>query len=326
MKKVIKISSTEDGLFLNDFILSFDSCRSKHISFLSSALNPFLDISARIITTEETLRILNMFNRHPNALICQYNRAFSVGKLKIELLPSGGILGGASLFVETEGNSLIYAPLLRTKSFVSLRSMQLKPANVLIINALHPINVAAKVRRKNEIERLLNLVEKDIQSDRWPIIICPPVGIAQELTYLFSEKKIPISVHSSIYKVQKVYESFASQVGEYKLFKAERKENSVLLLPQSRLLRTFPKIKQNRPCYSVHKDFVGFDDRSREVDDKFYLNLHADLEDIKHTIIPEVRPKRLMLFGPYAKSYAEELRPYVASVSIVFQDNQPALF
>jgi hypothetical protein len=121
MKKVIKISSTEDGLFLNDFILSFDSCRSKFVSFLSSALNPFLDISAQIITTEETLRILQAFNREPNALICQYNRSFSVGKLKIELFPSGGVLGAASLYVETDGSSLLYAPMLRTKSFVSLR-------------------------------------------------------------------------------------------------------------------------------------------------------------------------------------------------------------
>ena len=169
MKKTLKISSTEDGLFLDDFILSFDSCRSKHISFLSSALNPFLDISARIFATEETLRILEVFNRKPNALVCQYNRAFSVGKLRIELLPSGGILGGASLFVETEGTSLLYAPLLRSKGFLSLRSMQLKSANFLILNALHPVNISAKVKRKNEIERLLIRIEKDIQSGNWPV-------------------------------------------------------------------------------------------------------------------------------------------------------------
>ncbi len=326
MKKLIKISSTDDGLFLNDFILSFDSCQSKHISFLSSALNPFLDISARIFATEETLRILEAFNRKPSALVCQYNRVFHVGKLKIELLPSGGILGGASLIVETEGTSLLYAPLLRTKSIVSLRSMQLKPANCLIINALHPPNVSSQVKRKHEVERLVLKVEKDISEGRWPIVICPSVGIAQEISYIFSEKQWPVSLHSSIYKVHKIYESFGSQIGSYSLFKKTKEQNSILLLPHSRQLRSFNEMQAVRPSYLVQKDFVGFGQPSREINDKFYLSLHADLEDIKNTIIPEVRPKRLILFGPYTKSYTEELRTIVPSISPVFQNNQPALF
>lgn len=330
MKKVIKISSTEDGLFLNDFILSFDSLRSKNISFLSSALNPFLDISAHIFTTEETSRILKAFNRKPNTLICQYNRSFSVGKLKLDLLPSGGILGGASLFVETDGTSLLYAPLLRTKSIQSLRSMQLKPANTLIINALHSLNICNKVKRKNEVERLFQRVENDIKNDQWPVIYCPPVGTAQELNYLFSEKNIPVSVHPSLYKVHKTYEFFGSYVGNYKLFRSskanEKPLDSVLLLPHTKTLRAFHKIQSQGPTYLVQKDFVGYGERSRDIDEKFYLNLHADLEEMKQSIIPEVRPKRLILYGPYSKSYAEELKSYAPAVSAVFQNNQPALF
>jgi len=325
MKKFLKISSTEDGLFLDDFILSFDSCRSKHLSFLSSAVNPFLDISARIFATEETLRIFQTFDRKPNALVCQYNRPFFFGKLRIELLPSGGVLGGASLHVETEGLSLLYAPLLRSKGFLSLRSMQLKSASVLILNALHPLNISSKVKRKNEIDKLFSRVESDIQSGSWPVIVCPQVGIAQELSYLFSERNIPLTVHRSIYKVHKVYEQFGSQVGSYTQFNPSREQKAVLLLPHSRFLRNL-QVKGRRLKYLVQGDFVEFEEHSRDFDEKFYLNLHADMEEIKSIVIPEVRPKRLVLFGPYAKNYAEELKSQVPAISTVFQNNQPDLF
>jgi Cft2 family RNA processing exonuclease len=327
MKKSIKISSTEDGLFLDDFILSFDSCRSKHISFLSSASNPFLEITARIFATEETLQLFKVFNKTPNALVCQYNRAFSIGKLKMDLLPSGGVLGGASLFVETEGASLLYAPLLRVKGVQTLRSMQLKSAGTLLINALHPINLTTKVKRKNEIERLLSSVEKNIKTDQWPVIFCPPVGLAQELSFLFSERNIPFSVHPMIHKVHKIYESFGSHVGEYSILRPNKKQESVLLLPQLRSWRGFRKHPHQRgPSYLVQKDFLHFAEPLRGIDDTFYLNLHADIEDIRQTVIPEVDPKRLVLYGPYSKGYAEDLKGQVPLIQVLFQNNQPALF
>ncbi len=272
------------------------------------------------------MRILGAFNRKPNALICQYNRAFSLGKLKIELLPSGGVLGGASLFVEMDGNTLLYAPLLRTKGFISLRSMQLRQAQVLLIKASHPVHMSTKGRRKNEVERLLQQVEIDIQKGRWPVLICPPVGTAQEVSFLLSERGIPVSVHPSIGKVHKVYEAFGSHVGAFHVKRQAGDDASVLLLPQSPYLRNARSLCLQRPTYLVQKDFVDYSNRYPDVEDRFYLNIHADIEDIKTLILPEVRPKRVVLFGPYSKAYADELKGFVQNVSTIFQNNQPPLF
>src|SRR5690606_38073060 len=111
----IAIRQTNDGLHLANSILWFDSKESGDLSFLSSATQNFQPHVPQVIATEETVRILEAFRRKPRALICQYNRPFSIGPLKMELLPSGVVLGGASLYVETEKGRLLYAPQLQTQ-------------------------------------------------------------------------------------------------------------------------------------------------------------------------------------------------------------------
>ena len=325
MKKGIKISSTEDGLFLNDFILSFDSCRSNTVSFLSSAQNPRQQVSSRIIATEETVRILKVFQRKTNALTCQYNRPFSMGKLGLECLPSGGILGGASLYLETDGTSLLYAPLLRPKTFESLRSMQLKQAKFLVISALHPIHSPNFVRRKGEIERLTFSLHKDLQEGKRPFVFCPPVGTAQEVIYWCSQKNIPVFTHRLIHETNRAYSAFGSQLGASSLIKSGKIQEGVFLFPDH-FAKRVARIGENESTYLVKKDFVGFEQQVRGYDDIFYLHLHADLEEIKTLVIPEVRPKRILFFGPYAKAYAEELKNQALAVSPIFHNNQWALF
>ncbi len=328
MKNGLKILSTEDGLFLNDFILSFDSRRSKDLSFLSSALNPFLNISAHIMTTEETMRILKVFGRRPNSLICQYNRSFSVGNLQMEFLPSGGLLGGASLFVETDRGTILYAPLLRTQNeLLNLRSMQLKPANSLVLNAFHPIHLPSKLKKRQETNRFVQKVKNDISHGRWPVIVCPPVGLAQEVSHLLIQHEIPVAVHPSIYRVNKVYEELGSLVGQFSLFQPKRTQEMVVLLPQSRFLRMIHDLGAERPSYLVQDTFI---DKSPhllcDVQDRFSFQVHADLDEIKNSILPVVKPKKLFLFGPYMKQYAEILRQDFPTLRLLFQNNQPALF
>src|SRR5689334_3572085 len=122
----ISIRQTEDGLHLSGSILWFDSQNSGELSFLSSASSSLQARVPQVIATEETVRILESQKRRPNALVCQYNRPFSVGRLKMELLPSGSILGGASLHVETDEGRLLYAPHLQLHRIPTVRQMQLK--------------------------------------------------------------------------------------------------------------------------------------------------------------------------------------------------------
>src|SRR4051812_41501371 len=125
----IVVKQTDDGLHLADSILWFDSQLSGDLSFLSSASSNYLPKVPQVIATEETIKILEACRKKPNALVCQYNRPFSIGRLKMELLPSGCVLGGASLYVETGNGRLLYAPQLQPNRIPTVRQMQLKRAS-----------------------------------------------------------------------------------------------------------------------------------------------------------------------------------------------------
>lgn len=270
---------------------------------------------------------MKSFRQKPSALVCQFNRPFSIGRLKMNLLPSGGVLGGSSLLVESEATSLLYASLLRTKSIQSVRSMQLKPANILLLNALHSPVISQKVKRKNELERFIESIKKTTQTGQWPTIFCPILGTAQEISYHLSERGIPIRVHPSIQKVNKVYQSFGSYIGESTLYKENNAQESVLLWPLPLSMKGFQRFpKREGPNFIVQKDYSHFGLQIRGIENSFYWNLHADLEEIKQAIVPEIKPKKLIFFGPYAKAYAEECKGMAASVYPIFQNNQPVLF
>src|SRR5690349_6055959 len=90
----LRLRSLNRGLHLKSSILCLDAQIDGQLTFLSSASELMKAIGMRVIATEETTKILETFGLKTNSLICQYNRPFSLGKLSMELLPSGHCLGG----------------------------------------------------------------------------------------------------------------------------------------------------------------------------------------------------------------------------------------
>ncbi|MEZ4742837.1 MAG: hypothetical protein R3B45_10385 [Bdellovibrionota bacterium] len=322
----IKLRSTSDGLHLDGSILWFDSHATGQLSFLSSCISTTKTKVPQVITTEETARILESFKRKPNALICQYNRPFSIGKLKMELLPSGSILGGASLYVETDKGRLLYAPQLQTHRISIVRQMQLKRAKSLALGAYKPAPQITLPNRKKELESLVAQVADSCSKGQWPVILCQAFGTAQEITKSLSDHKLPVSVHSSIAKVNKIYELYGSQLGRYSTYSAKKPNNKILLwpLPLSKNFKipTFP----DSPLILVKDNTIEHElEEISQLIGSYIISNSSDANDLKE-VIAAVQPKELFLFGPYAKAYVEEFKNLSPVVAPLFADNQPTLF
>lgn len=319
------LKSTDDGIHLEESILWFDSHHSGQLSFLSNAINRNKFSVPQVIATEETIKILDAFHIRVNSLKCQYNRPFSIGRLKMELLPSGGTLGGASLYVETGNGRILYAPYLQTQRIPTVRQMQLKRSNYLILGAHHPNPKVNFPIRKKEKERLLGLVESLQSQDKPIIILCPIVSIGQELTELFTSHGISIGVHSKIYQINKIYESCGSVLGNYSTLSSKRK-CQVLLYPipffkdmKIPPLPTGPKIIVNDGSHDIiHENIEGFVD-------SVTLSLHSDGGELKE-VAAAVQPEKIYFFGTYARSYAEEFKNTAPYVAALYDNDQPTLF
>lgn len=314
----ILVKQTDDGLHLANSILWFDSQMSGDLSFLSSATSNYLPKVPQVIATEETVKILEACRKKPNALVCQYNRPFSIGRLKMELLPSGCVLGGASLYVETDNGRLLYAPQLQPNRVATVRQMQLKRASTLILGVSNPEPHVALPNRKKEKERLIDAVRKHLANGVCPAIIVEPVAIAQEVTKLFSDADIPVAVHESIFKINKVYEAFGSMLGDYSKYSPKHTQKRAVL---------FPKGKKG-PLH-IHPDALKgpilFVDESGAGPERFVISPSCDGPEIKE-IVQAVNPKELYIFGPYAKRYVEELQGVCPVIKPLFINDQPTLF
>lgn len=324
----ITVKQTDDGLHLTDTILWFDSQKSGELSFLSSASKAFKASNQQVIATEETVKILESIRRKPSALICQYNRPFSIGRLKMELLPSGCVLGGASLYVETDDGSLLYAPHVQTHRIPTVRQMQLKKANTLILGPTHPDPNANPASRKREKERLLERVTKLVGWKEPPIILCDPIGLAQELTQLFCEAGLAVAVHESLFRINRAYEAFGAKLGDYTRY-SKYTRHKVTLMPMPK--GSAPSRQGSLPEGPIVMVENSFDEVKSQVAssktpvERFFLSNQSDASELKD-IIASVSPKELYIFGPYAKRYVAEWEGLCPSVKPLFPNDQPTLF
>jgi hypothetical protein len=324
----IDVKQTEDGLHLVDSILWFDAQANGELSFLSA---PDLQSNPKVpqvIATAETVRILEAFRRKPNALVCQYNRPFSIGRLRMELLPSGCVLGGASLYVEIDGGRLLYAPNLQPQRVPTVRQMQLKKAHTLILSPNQPDPNAALPNRKREKDRLLETVQSMVKHGVYPVVLCEPLGTAQELTKLLTDHEIPVAVHDIIAKVNRVYEDSGSKVGPYTRFTRKYAKQKVTLIPlPSRIGVGRPANLPETPILGVYgtiEDTTSLGS-GRQVAERFILGTSFDGPEMRD-IITAVGPKEVYVIGPFAKRYAAEFANIGVSVKPLFVNDQPTLF
>jgi Cft2 family RNA processing exonuclease len=307
--------------------LWFDSHHQGKLSILSSALDVKDSLFPQIITTEETAKLIELFHKKPNALICQYNRPFSIGQLRLELLPSGHILGGASLSVNTIEGPLLYAPYLQPAKIPTVRAMQLTKAKFLVLGAHQPLPATPAPSRRREKEKLLDDIHAAISAKRWPVLLCPSLGLAQELTHALATQQLPVAVHSTIYKSNKVYEASGVKLGTYSLYSARRSKHKIILLPSDFSEKTKLPPLGERPYWLIRQcpALEGSSPVPAGISGEYLLALSSSAPELAQ-VIQHVAPKEVYFYGHYAKQYAEYFANLGLPIKTLFPNDQPPLF
>jgi hypothetical protein len=161
--------------------------------------------------------------------------------------------------------------------------------------------------------------------------MCDPLTTAQEITKLLNESGIAVAVHPTIYRINRVYETFGSQLGQYAVVGKRHSGQRVLILPKSRRSNSTVSVKdQSGPLLTIEDALPQFrrdttDAFTTKVLDTFYLSSHCDGPELK-AIIQLVAPKELYFFGPYAKRYVQDLKDAAPKVRALYVNDQPTLF
>ena len=319
-----KLYLTDDGLQFDKSILWLDAQSNGELSFLSTAGSVCERYKAQVIVSEETHALLKLSNPKLNALVCQYNRPFSIGRYSLELLPSGSVLGGASLFIDTGKEKILYAPTLSESKGFLARIVQFKKIDYLIARVGHNDPVRSLLtKRKEELSRLLSCVKASLEAGKSPVVFSPLLHTASELSVFFSEFGLKPLVHKKIFDINKIYESFGHKVGEYDLLKLSSHERkTVCLVPQSFRSKKFS-------FFDGKDDFFFVNDRF----DTSYTHaniptFHIPLPEMNiqlSKVIKDLKPKKTFLFGPYATRFAQQNKNLDFDIEILQPFHQSAL-
>jgi len=325
-KDRLQFETKDSGLILLGSILTLDVDSSEGMNFISEpTLSPIH--SKQIIMSEESASLMEAARMKTNALQCQYNRPFMIGNYKLELLPSGKVLGGASLFLETKNDSILYAPSITLQKHLLTRKAQLRKAKTLVLKAHSTAHVVNHPIRK-EKERLVDWILKiKSSSGVWPVIYAPPFGLAQEVIKTLDQALIPTLVHPSLVGINGVYTSHDFQIGKPGTWSKRSVDDRVLIVPSPVPFGRRLKLMMTRPSALIYDNSLAFESALTRPSNMlpFLMDCSPTIGELKD-IIKEVMPEHLYIFGAGAKSHMAELKSTADNVSAIYKDSQPTLF
>lgn len=317
------IEMTPNGLHLSNSIVWFDALSCQELNFLSSSSDPLLAKSrCQYITTEETKKLLELKGRKIDGLVCQYLRPFSIGHIKLELLPAGSALGDALLYVEWQGRRLLYMSKAQTDKNALVHHLRTKKADVLVVAAHHSGPLGDHPQRKKEFDRLIEQVNLNVAEGQYPTIMVEPFGVAQELIKKLMDAGIALAVHPAIHRINRVYTQFGAKLGPYPIFTPKKTRQKVVVVPY----RPNWKPALGGPTFWVDSEFNRpMVSRWLDGDDqRFIISSYCDAKGIK-SIMNQVEPDEVYFFGPYANGYADLFKSNRSAIKFLHNEHQTPL-
>jgi Cft2 family RNA processing exonuclease len=296
------------GLHLTDSVLWFDADRRRELSFISSAHADFVGKNRRILATEQTVKILTRGSGRIEALTSPYRRSFALGPLELEMHPAGRMLGSAQLLVQRDGRRILYTNDFHTTRQSTCERAKPIECDVLALPATYGRPDFRFPDRQEVLEQIVGFVDRALDEKYTPVLVAPPLGVAQELMYFLGKRGVRIRAHRSIHEVAKVYSELGVNLLAAKRLQAKPARDEVVLVPPIlRHATQIRKLERHRTALvsgrAVEPDHVFH----MRVDEAFPLAEAADFEELVH-FVKATGAEEVYLTSGYVDELADALR------------------
>ena len=328
-----KIISSAHGCHIDGSLLWFDELQAPEVCLLSHhPLRRLPSWGAKLVTSDDLATILSAtsqtFLRH-SPVRCPFGYPFSLGAYELEWLPAGLTLGTASIRVQAGGWSLLYAPHSMPTTALLTAKTVLKPSDVLIVAALSPDPHFKPLARDEILAELVTYcLDFHRQHRFYPIIVCDVFGCAQELISYFGLHGLKLGLSAEIYKYAKLYRDAQIDLGStWSAFRRKYFRDKVLLVSARHLNQIVlsPAFRRSLVCVTGYLHLYQQYQQQGHYDRTYYLSYQNTLEDIQLTLAA-VKPKQVVLIGPYIRAYTEFFAAYDGEVVLSYPNQQPSLF
>lgn len=189
---------------------------------------------AQVLTTPETLALMGPAGQRlrARALTIGYGRPFGLGTLRVELLPTGVLPGAAALFCEAGERRVLYAACARLGPPVyGALPGEVRAADALCIDASYGHPRFRFVPRVEAEERVRAFARAMRASGRPAVVLCAPLGPAQELAAALAADDWQLRAHRSIVEGAAAYRRAGVPVPAVARFAGKLGADEVLLWP-----------------------------------------------------------------------------------------------
>jgi hypothetical protein len=226
-----------------------------------------------------------------------YCRPFSLGRARVELLPSGHAPGGAQLLVDLggtrAGGPVIYAGAVNPSQPGALAEpAQVRACRAMALDApLAPLLCPLPPRREVE-EALVRAVCQAVGDGVAPVILVPLFAAATEVVYLFQRRGQALRVHPRIAALTKAYAIAGVPLGPAPArFRGTPAKGEAVVWPiEARSASGITRLRAARLFYAGAEALASGAAERLRVDQAFPLSDHADLPSlIAHAQAAEAR-------------------------------------
>ena len=269
------------GIHIKGIDLWLDADGVVDFSFISHAHIDHVARHKKILATPQTARLYEKRLGKTEAKILNFNEPYRLKGARIELFPSGHILGSAQIMIEKRGVRLVYTGDFKLRRGWTAEKAEIRKCDILIMESTFGLPRYVFPSKQEVEKQIIDFVEETFSQNRTPVILAYTLGKAQEAMKLLGNRGFKLSVHGSICKLASVYEEFGIKFKNYLPYRAENLKGRVLIAP--------PWTKNSRMILNIPRKRTAvltgwaMDGRARNwygADKLFPLSDHADFSEL----------------------------------------------
>ena len=315
-QKGIRISGTE---------LYLDASKKVQLSFVSHAHTDHVRRHDQVIATPETISLIQLRHGKVAAIPLAYHQKYDRDDVKIELFPSGHILGAAQILVERDGVRLVYTGDFKPGQNSTAVPLEVRQADILIMESTFGDPQFVFPKQWQIIEHLVKFVDKCFQSGTVPVVMGYAIGKAQEALKILGDLNYQISVHPAMAPKVQVYVDHGIDFKNYQTYQGEDLRERVLLIPphlaNSRLVAQIWRTKKLMLTgWAVQPEAK----KRYGADEALALSDHADFNQLIE-YVHQVQPNKIFVTHGF-DSFVHHLRREGFQAELLHESDQLSLF
>ena len=300
----------DNGILLKGTGLWFDAKKKVNLSFISNANISSLPHHDRIIATPETLKLIEAKTPDSIALSCPYNRPFSLGNARIELIPSGYSLGASQIVVEINNKRIVYTGDLKIGNSPTSKFIEIRRCDVLILKCRYGDPEYSFPPQEEVCRQIYEFAKESLYFNYTPVIFIDIFGKAQDLIKYLGGRNLHLGVHKSIYNYLKIYKELGFDFLNAERLRPKDIKKKVIVLPlHGRSMKLPGQISKKRTCVvtGLAKGNEKIIKSSFNVDMAFAMSNHAGYDELMQ-YVEIVKPREIYLLEGQSVEFANSLK------------------